>query len=64
VKLYRDKTYEEDERDWFQGCSHIEVQPCVHGKYDEHLKPTSEWGVHKTEADWCPGGLADNKEKT
>jgi len=42
----------------------VPVEPCIHGKYDEHIKPTVEWvGVHPTEADWCLGGLADVKEE-
>lgn len=51
MTLYRDKTYEEDESDRFQGCSHIEVQPCVHGNYTRHLLTILENQEHV----WCNG---------
>lgn len=58
MTLYRDKTHEEDERDRFQGCSHIEVRPCIHGNYARHIvEATIVFGKAngRPNLEWCDG---------
>ena len=45
------------EIEWLMGHGFlVEVEPCMHGNYAGHIKPTVEWaGIGPSGDDWCLG---------
>ena len=60
MTLYREIT-DEERRTWsasrYTTISAVPVEPCKHGNYVGHIKPTQDWaGAYgPTAADWCDG---------
>jgi len=57
MTLYREATYEEVQQWLLEPAYVVPVEPCIHGNYVGHIKPTQDWaGAYgPTAADWCDG---------
>ena len=40
----------------------VPVEPCEHGKYDEHVVPLTRHHIETLQSNLCPGGIGGDDE--